>query len=125
MKKCKKCDISKPIIEYHNKKDGKDGFHSYCKICVNDAYDASSYRKYQLNKLYGITPEQHDVMLFKQQNKCAICRELLSTPHVDHCHTTGKVRGLLCINCNHGIGKFKDNIDMLQHAINYLKQSIP
>jgi len=69
-------------------------------------------------------------MLFKQDGCCAICgihhtiihEKTGKALHVDHCHTTGKVRGLLCFTCNSAIGKFKDNIDIIQSAIIYLKQ---
>ena len=122
MKKCKKCNIEKPLTEFHKKTDGPDGLHPYCKMCVNGDYDSAKYRKYLLNKHYGITPEQYDSMLGNQQGKCAVCDIIMTNIHVDHCHITGKVRGLLCINCNHGLGKFNDDIDKLQRAIDYLNQ---
>lgn len=60
-------------------------------------------------------------------NKCAICNlhqaELSLTLAVDHCHKTGKIRGLLCVNCNQGIGKFKDSVFLLEAAIKYLQKS--
>ena len=70
-------------------------------------------------------------LLEKQNNKCAICKlpEIMINPRtkelknlaVDHCHKTGKVRGLLCVRCNHGIGNFKDNEIFLEEALKYLK----
>lgn len=64
-------------------------------------------------------------MLDAQQNKCAICgtdaSEFNKAFAVDHCHTTGKVRGLLCWHCNTSIGKFKDDVLLLQRAIDYLQ----
>jgi len=69
-----------------------------------------------------------DNILEKQNHKCAICNniELRANTQialsVDHCHNTFKVRGLLCGNCNRAIGLFKDNVDLLQNAINYLNQ---
>ena len=122
MKQCQKCGINKPLTEYGNKTDRPDGLHSYCKICVNEDYDFTKYKKYKLNKQYGITPEQYTTMLANQESKCAVCGNTMTNPHIDHCHTTGKVRGLLCINCNQGLGKFKDDIDKLQHAIDYLNK---
>jgi hypothetical protein len=83
-------------------------------------------KKYQYKKRYGITPEQYLEMYTKQNGCCAICgkhqTELKKTLGVDHNHTTGKNRGLLCFNCNITIGKFNDDINMLVLAINYLKQ---
>jgi hypothetical protein len=122
MKQCKKCGTNKPLTEYGNKTDESDGLHLYCKICVNGEYDSTKYKKYKLNKHYGITPKQYDNMLTDQQGKCAVCGDIMTQPHVDHCHTTGKVRGLLCINCNQGLGKFKDDTNKLQHAIDYLNK---
>ncbi len=63
-------------------------------------------------------------MLQDQKNSCLICnRELDQSACVDHCHTTGKVRGLLCRQCNMALGLLKDNIDSLENAINYLKRN--
>lgn len=60
-----------------------------------------------------------------QNHKCAICGQAISElgtdAHWDHCHKTGRVRGALCPNCNYGLGHFKDDVDFLQNAINYLK----
>lgn len=72
----------------------------------------------QLSK-YGITPGEYIDMLLDQDKRCAICntRDYLV---IDHCHATGKVRGLLCNKCNLGLGLFKDNVDSLQNAIKYL-----
>lgn len=73
---------------------------------------------------YGITEEEFYKTLRKQNNKCAICDVNLENldykPHIDHCHKTNKFRGILCQRCNHGLGKFKDNINNLKKAIDYL-----
>ena len=71
---------------------------------------------------YNLTKEQYNTILLEQNNKCAICQDTLTKPHIDHCHTSGKVRAVLCSNCNTGIGKFKDDIDKLQRAIDYLNK---
>lgn len=73
---------------------------------------------------YGLTPEQFMALYEKQNGKCAICSEAPSTKrglHVDHCHTTGEVRGLLCHGCNVGIGALKDDAGLLRAAIAYLE----
>ena len=64
-------------------------------------------------------------MLKKQNNKCKICNVKFSksTACVDHCHTTNKVRGLLCRLCNIGLGHFKDNTEILTNAITYLEEA--
>ena len=71
---------------------------------------------------YGITLEKYEAMEKKQNGVCAICMEKEPNKKlaVDHCHITGKVRGLLCSNCNNGLGKFKDSKTLLIKAINYL-----
>ena len=80
----------------------------------------------------GITIERYNLMVEEQDNKCAICllpetridgtTKKVSRLTIDHCHTTNKVRGLLCHNCNTGIGKFKDDSIRMYRAIRYVKQ---
>lgn len=76
---------------------------------------------------YGITSEDFDKLYSKQLGRCAICNthqiDLNKTLSVDHCHTTGKVRGLLCMTCNAGLGMFKDNLNYLDNAFYYIKNS--
>jgi len=98
----------------------------YCK----EYYNANAERvikrttKRTLKWRYNLTPEQLITMHKDQGNLCKICK---SPPKegrnldVDHCHTTGKIRGLLCNNCNRGIGHLQDNITILQSAITYLE----
>ena len=74
---------------------------------------------------FGITPDVYDELLAKQNCKCAICgTETTGSKNgffsIDHCHTTGKIRGLLCNACNKGLGFFKDNVAILQQASKYL-----
>ena len=82
-------------------------------------------RKSKFKNQYGITLEQYDKMLANQNGGCAICGA--KTPSnrtkyfaIDHCHATGKVRGLLCMKCNRGLGLFNDRTDLLKSASNYL-----
>ena len=81
--------------------------------------------EYQMQKSYGIGIKEYDEILNGQNGVCAIC----SSPppnnykkrlNVDHCHTTGKIRGLLCDACNRALGLFKDNQDIMNKAISYL-----
>ena len=71
---------------------------------------------------YGITLEQK-IDLLKQQNyQCLICKKIIDeSGAVDHNHETGEIRGILCINCNTGLGNFQDNFELLQRAVSYLK----
>lgn len=81
-----------------------------------------------LMERYGITPEQYDAMFYEQGGGCAICgredsgRKNHKLLCVDHDHKTGKVRGLLCDECNNGLGRFQDDPELLMAAINYLQQ---
>ena len=78
-------------------------------------------RKYNLRNLYGMSFDDYDALLSAQGEKCAICLGPFDTrPHVDHCHETGKVRGLLCNRCNCGIGQLRDNVEILEAAVKYL-----
>ena len=74
----------------------------------------------QLRRYYGISLDQYNKMFSDQQGKCAICGKAEKL-HVDHCHTTSKIRGLLCGRCNRGIGSFKDSITSLLNAARYLQ----
>jgi len=81
--------------------------------------------KSRMKLFYGITLEQYEQMLIEQDHKCAICGEKPErTLHTDHCHETDKVRGLLCRSCNVGLGHFKDDINRLAAAIEYLKKGL-
>ncbi len=90
-------------------------------------------KSHNLKRAYGITLEQYDAMLLQQDGNCAICRKpehVLNKEGkrralaVDHCHDTKKVRGLLCTNCNKGIGHFSDDPLRLCAAITYLSDFI-
>ena len=58
-----------------------------------------------------------------QDGRCAICGAVSGRLFVDHCHTTGNVRGLLCVACNNALGQFRDSVSALRRAIDYLEQS--
>lgn len=72
-------------------------------------------------KQYGISPDDYDQLMSIQGNKCAICRKELDKPCIDHCHTHGQVRGVLCPQCNTGLGMFYDNPESLRNAVKYLE----
>lgn len=74
---------------------------------------------------FNITLDQYNKMLKKQNGVCALCGSTNANGYalaVDHCHTTGTIRSLLCMNCNIGLGNFKDNEKVLAKAIKYLKK---
>jgi hypothetical protein len=75
----------------------------------------------RLKREYNLTPAEVEDILKKQRNRCVICKCRLVKPHIDHCHKTGRVRGILCYQCNSGIGLFKDNPKILWAAADYLE----
>lgn len=95
----------------------------YCSVVCRDA--ASRRRRGERFRKYELTPAQYDALVEAQQNKCRICAEEPNSSDryglvVDHDHTTGKIRGLLCNRCNMGIGLFDDDPEKLKMAIDYL-----
>jgi len=132
-KNCNKCNTIKELENFYftiNEKTKTKYYHSRCIQCYN-IYDYNIDKNIKLKKAYGITLDQYNNMLSKQDGKCMICLSDNSGFYqnkkkafaVDHCHTTGKIRGLLCSDCNTGIGLLKENIDLLNNAIKYLNKS--
>lgn len=133
MKYCKKCETEKPVSEFWKNKSTEDGLQAWCKPCwynlTNSKLSGSDRDKYlrmrrsnHLVKKYGITADQYDAILSSQNGVCKICGngpELRSLA-VDHDHKTGYIRGILCENCNRGLGMFKDKPELLASAIDYL-----
>jgi len=89
-------------------------------------------REWHLRRRFKLTGDEFAKMLAAQNGVCAICGAKETHTHksgklkelsVDHCHDTGKVRGLLCVNCNRGLGYFQDDIERINRAIDYLRKS--
>jgi hypothetical protein len=133
MKICSNCKIEKPLSDFHNAINGKFGKHHYCKDCFS-VYRKQKY-KYnpkdcydrRIRNVYNLTQDELMSMYHSQNKKCKICGNEYekvsrhSGLHIDHCHTTGKVRGLLCARCNTLLGLSGDNVVILQSAIDYLR----
>lgn len=121
-KVCSQCDQRKPFDGFHRKSESPDGRAGICIKCKTE-----DRRSYHLNYAYGITEEHYFTLLDEQWGCCAICGSDDETIgghlHVDHNHHTGDVRGLLCSNCNTGLGLLQDNPDTLKSAIRYLYSS--
>lgn len=133
---CTKCNIEKPNSEFpkRTKKDRKRirYFFTICKKCNNirlKQYRRTSEvsKKYKLKYFFNLEYDKYLEMLEKQNNCCAICNvnqdTLKKKLSVDHNHITGKVRGLLCEQCNFGIGNLKDSLELLKQAIKYLEEN--
>ena len=137
---CKHCGVEKPKSEFHKRSGYKDGIRPFCKECRR-IYEVKSYHKHKhkrpydykyhkdskLRRAYGISYAEYEKMLNAQNGGCAICGTTKTGKrkafHVDHCHDTGRVRGLLCGNCNSGIGNLRDDVGLLQRAIEYLTET--
>jgi hypothetical protein len=78
------------------------------------------FRSYHLTRRYGITAAEADYLLESQEGLCAICKTAPAV-HVDHDHSTGAVRALLCFNCNGGLGQFRDDPHVLRAAADYVR----
>ncbi|MDG4532742.1 endonuclease domain-containing protein [Streptomyces sp. AV19] len=117
-KYCMSCEEIKRHSEWHRNATASDGLSTRCKTCR-----AAEGRAGHLKRKYGITEAERDEMIASQMGTCAIC---LAAPavHVDHCHDTGKVRGVLCFNCNSGIGKLRDDLGILRRAVAYLEGNV-
>ncbi len=149
-KTCCICHETKPVAEFQPHPIAFAGRGAQCKPCrkkYSAAYysqnkakwtakrqdpewmrkTAASMRSRTLQRDYGITEEDYQRMLAEQGGACAICRT--KSPgrrtrfSIDHCHATGKVRGLLCTQCNIGIGYLKDSEERLIAAAAYLRKS--
>lgn len=130
---CARCGETRPASEFGPWKAKLNGLSPYCKPCQRRPKDI--YRKGNLAR-YGMTVASYDEMLARQGDGCAICHAEQSTGrstrlHIDHDQTCcprykscGKcVRGLLCVNCNQGLGQFKDDPALLRAAADYLEAS--
>ena len=149
MKKCTKCNQIKTVTEFNKAKKNKDGLNTRCRSC-NNAYSrewaqknkkrhSNNYQNWRKNNLehandldrlrsYGLPKGRYTKILTLQKNCCAICKTNTPAPKktfcVDHCHKTGKVRGLLCLNCNTMLGHAKDDVERLKAAIKFLGEDV-
>lgn len=149
MKVCTKCNIEKLFDDFYihgvAKRSGWLIYFSACKKCSNARsmarfrnmtpsekkaeYDkrTSRYSKrvrknWSLKEKFGITIDQYEQMIVDQDSKCYICEDLLIKPHVDHCHKTNRVRKLLCVRCNTGLGSLRDDVSIMEKCIAYIKE---
>ena len=145
LKKCNTCDEEKPITEFYKRNDrGATSYRGDCKVCMiskrvswqkKNRDKVNAYHREQrkekphqeknrrLKYRFDITLQDYNTMLQGQDNRCRICDIIFydtTVACVDHCHDTGKVRGLLCSPCNKGLGHFKDSVDNMGKAIDYL-----
>lgn len=111
-----------PTSSYYER--NKEKYRQY--YLNNREYKIKQSNDAKRKRMFGLTSEQFEELKLKQNFACAICSNELEPgrrTHIDHCHATGKVRGLLCENCNRGLGMFKDNKSYLENAIRYLQNA--
>jgi hypothetical protein len=123
-KRCGRCKRNLPVSCFAKNRAKKDGLQERCRECRAKHYKDTGYvetsRDNRLKNKYGISLEDYEAMFTSQSGMCKICRSDEEDLVVDHCHDTGIVRGLLCNRCNWGLGNFKDNVDLLRAAEDYL-----
>lgn len=145
-KVCVACKVRKAASEFRPNARMKSGLESYCRPCA--VAKSAEWRAKNPDKVkrlaaarpkrttderwavmlwvnYRIKPEEYWALHAKQGGVCAICGEAGTTKrgmlHVDHCHETGQIRGLLCHRCNLALGHMRDRVDLLRKAIDYLQ----
>jgi hypothetical protein len=136
-KRCPKCRGVKDRSEFGVRSNGHSRAECRsCELAKTKAWQKQNpdkvrayNRRTTLRRYFGITEEQYDALLAEQGGVCVICGEAETTKngflYVDHCHATGRIRGLLCGLCNTGLGMFRDNPDLLRLAITYLEKPVP
>jgi hypothetical protein len=129
LKICKVCEVEKNISDFYTgRKDCKDCKNAAARQWRKDNPENVKrhlvrMRERTKERRYGITQEDFNKMLTDQNNKCKICKIIFISSkgtHIDHCHDTNIVRGLLCNDCNLALGQFNDNIEIMNNAIKYL-----
>lgn len=122
VKMCTKCGV-KPMYL-------KAKYPSYCSDCKLEANRITYAKKNDIENKYNNARRNYnlskkDFLLLIKKRQCNICQKKLSLKeiNIDHCHTTKKVRGILCQSCNYGLGFFKDNKSLLVRAVDYLNES--
>lgn len=133
-KQCNGCSLWLRPEEYHKDSTKSDGLATRCKQCRN----ASHRKRYKENreailarntarklmKKYGLTVEQWNAMYEAQDGRCAICKRVPKRKlNVDHCHDSGRVRGLLCGDCNRALGLFRESAEVISTAALYVARN--
>ena len=136
-KKCTKCGVEKDLKLFTKRKLGKHGTHSQCKECIyadalHKRQTVPNYtRSVNLKRRFNMSIDDYNHLFILQKGKCQICKNAetrrdkkgkVTWLSVDHSHSTGEVRGLLCNACNTGLGLLRDSEKTLKSAIKYLKE---
>jgi Recombination endonuclease VII len=131
-KRCTICEKVKLLEQFYRNRKAKDGRWPRCKVC-DDARKERSYEARYLEMIkttYGLTPDDYRAMLEKQNSVCACCGQPETAVNngkvralaVDHCHTTGAVRGLLCAACNSSLGMLGEDPERVKALLKYIEE---
>jgi hypothetical protein len=129
-KVCPGCGLTKPLEDFAINRTRRRDIGTYCLPCHNRVVrenlekNHGSTRNFHLKRRYGITEDEVAVMIEAQGGLCAICGTR-PAEHVDHDHSTGAVRGILCFTCNVGLGNFDEDTDRMRLAIDYVERHSP
>jgi peptide methionine sulfoxide reductase MsrB len=138
-KRCGKCGDTKPITDFSLNKGKGDGHHYWCKLCANEynrmrnqrVYTEAFIRAKNLKQLYGMSSEDYQLIFLAQNGVCAACGQpetaidhrtkQVKNLQIDHCHTTGRVRALLCKECNNALGLLHDDKERIRLLLRYVE----
>lgn len=127
-KRCTRCHSVKSLDAFY--RNGKNRWFSMCRRCHDEAHK-KNHNYARIKREFGLSKEEYEKLLEAQGSVCAIChlpetivRHGKTLPlHIDHCHRASNVRGLLCADCNIGIGRFHDSPELLRAAADYLERT--
>ena len=124
IKQCNTCSTNKHSSDFYLDKRHSDGLRSECKKCSIIKRDEGNYKS-----KYNLSIEEYEFILTAQNNCCKICSSTvpgvrINRFHVDHCHKTNVVRGLLCEKCNMALGHLRDDPALLRKAADYLENNL-
>ena len=117
---CKECYSKKSLKKYHKLSPEKKRVRASKNSCNNFQYR----QEYRLKTRYGLTTEEFSAMVLGQDNKCKICGDEMSPPQVDHNHSTGEVRSLLCLPCNTSLGLLREDPQILRNMTSYIHDNL-
>lgn len=126
-KYCSQCKLHRATGDFTKNRNAKDGLDPWCRGCRRNKnlryYDPKIARAKKLKQKYGLSMARYDAMFEVQEGRCAICREppqVGTVLVVDHNHTTGTVRALLCGPCNLTLGNSRESVHILHRCADYL-----
>lgn len=143
MKTCSVCRLSLPSDSYWKRNKSPDGLCVQCKECMRSRRSERDWQKEKLSQIkkhgqekfyemrrqtilkhrYGMTYEDLRKMESDQEGRCLACMRKPDKLHVDHCHESGEVRGLLCGPCNRALGLLKEDVDTMLRLAEYIKEA--